>query len=364
MAEDGRLAWIAGRSALASATEPSLSDLLDPVALEERLREARARRTEALARRPDGAAPHDPPPAPVSQPAAEAPATPRRAAAAVPILIFLAGLGLGGAVVAVLALRALPARVASTTDFTPAAAVAPVAPADTPAIAPVVAAAPPASAAAPPDAAPAIAAPQPSAPAETLALRDPAGLAAPASEAAPPPASALPRLDAALPPAPPAATPAAQPALPARVYIHFPPSAAETAAAARDTLRAAGVAEVEIVPVRYAIARSNIRYYHDGDREPAAALAPLLAAALDGAAPEARDFTDYATPAAPGNVEIWLAGNPAGSAARAATTRRTAPATPTTAPDTPFQMPGVIAPPPTQAEQVERILIERLRQGR
>ena len=29
-----------------------------------------------------------------------------------------------------------------------------------------------------------------------------------------------------------------------------------------------------------------------------------------------------------------------------------------------LQIPGVIAPPPTQAERVERILIDRLRQGR
>ena len=121
------------------------------------------------------------------------------------------------------------------------------------------------------------------------------------------------------------------------------------------------------MPVRYAIGRSNIRYYHDADRDPAAALAPLVAPALGGNAPEARDFTDYATPAAPGNVEIWLAGTPTGGARAAAvpSPRRTAPSTPRSAPDdTPFQMPGVIAPAPTRAEQVERILIERLRQGR
>ena len=93
----------------------------------------------------------------------------------------------------------------------------------------------------------------------------------------------------------------------------------------------------------------------------------LVAPALGGNAPEARDFTDYATPAAPGNVEIWLAGTPTGGARAAAvpSPRRTAPSTPRSAPDdTPFQMPGVIAPAPTRAEQVERILIERFRQGR
>ncbi len=109
--------------------------------------------------------------------------------------------------------------------------------------------------------------------------------------------------------------------------------------------------------MRFAIGRSNIRYYHDGDRQSATALAAAIAPVLDGEAPEARDFTDYATPAGPGKVELWLAGNPDAPAAAA----RTAPATPRPTASS-FQMPAVIAPPETQAEAVERILIERLRQ--
>ncbi|HET9068982.1 MAG TPA: hypothetical protein VFN28_10080, partial [Amaricoccus sp.] len=137
MAEDGRLARVAGRSA--SAAEPTLSELLDPIALEERLRAARARRAEALARRPaaDAAAPLPPEPAEVLPAAAPVPepepvpapvpaailgaasavlvapprplpprAAPARGLPAVPILVFLAGLGLGGAAVAVFALQA------------------------------------------------------------------------------------------------------------------------------------------------------------------------------------------------------------------------------------------------------------------
>jgi hypothetical protein len=156
--------------------------------------------------------------------------------------------------------------------------------------------------------------------------------------------------------------------LPSQVSIHYPRSASEAAAAAADALRAAAVPEVEIVPIPYAIGRSNIRYYHDGDRAPAAALAPLLAAPLGGPAPEVRDFTGYATPAALGNVEIWLAGDPGVSASPAPAhnapnaPQRLRAATPAAKPA--FQMPGVIAPAPTRAEQVERILVERLRQRR
>ena len=373
MAEDGRLARIAGRSASVSATEPSLSDLLDPIALEERLREARARRAEALARRPDGAAPHDfRRPRRCSQPAAEAPATPRRDGrrrGADPDLPRRArprrrrGRGprpAGAPRPGGLHHRLHPRRRRRARRHARSRA-APSRPSSPPPRPP-----PPRrrgrDAAARHRRAAAV-----RRPAETLALRDPGGLAAPASEAAPPPASALPRAGR-RPPA--AATrrdaPRRAAALPARVYIHFPPSAAETAAAARDALRAAGVAEVEIVPVRYAIGRSNIRYYHDGDREPAAALAraPRAGARRRGA-PEARDFTDYATPAAPGNGRDLAGRRPrAGSAARAAAPPAHArPPAPAHRPPTPrFQMPGVIAPPPTQAEQVERILIERLRQ--
>ena len=61
MAKDGQLARIASQPASA---EPSLADLLDPIALEERLRGARARRAEALARRPDA----DHPAAPAAVP--------------------------------------------------------------------------------------------------------------------------------------------------------------------------------------------------------------------------------------------------------------------------------------------------------
>lgn len=387
MAEDGRLARIASQSG--SAPEQSLADLLDPIALEERLKEARARRAEALARRdapapetsvdlapvsstpepapfvpsvlrappravpplaaapasalPPAAAPRflaeraNPAPAPAQTPA------PRRLVS--PLLVFLAGLGIGGAVVSVLALQALSGRdvPAAETAFAPAAAIAPVAaPAADPE--PVATLPPPAAAPVSP-AAPATPAPDADGP---LASAEPE----PVAPAAGPPPPDL--------PAPPAteAVPPTPAALPARVFIHFPPSAAANANEAAAALRAAGVGTVEIVPVRYAIGRSNIRFYHDSDRAPAAALAPLVALTLEGPAPEARDFTDYATPTAPGSVEVWLAGTAGSGGTRATATRRTA-STPRT-PAAPFQIPGVIAPVPTQEQQVERILIERL----
>ena len=355
MAEDGQLARIASRPVSAA---PDLADLIDPIALEKRLQEARARRAEALAHRSEGGpaatapAPHrsprhDPPPAFLKQPGAEPP-PPRRVNAAVPVLIFLAGLGLGGAVVALLALQALPARLAPQ----PAAAIVP---AD--AIPPALATSPAAPATA--SAAPGHEIPPPTEAA--LTLPDPASLSEPASEAAPPETPPPPIIEAALPTPPATETPPAEPAtaptttLPPRIIIHYPSSAAEIAAEARAELEAAGAARVETIPVRFAIGRSNIRYYHDGDRQSATALAAAIAPVLDGEAPEARDFTDYATPAGPGKVELWLAGNPAAAAAR------TAPATPRPTASS-FQMPAVIAPPETQAEAVERILIERLRQ--
>ena len=166
MAEDGQLARFSARP---GPTDPSLVELLDPHALEERLKDARSRRAEALARR--NAAETDPhtqqsvgppprlvvAPAPAAAPeptAAVVPALPAAEAAswrlqtgAYLALIFVAGLGLGGAPGAVLALRSLPDRIAAVPE--------PAAPITAPAVTAPVATAP---AVTPPPAAPAPAA--------------------------------------------------------------------------------------------------------------------------------------------------------------------------------------------------------------
>ena len=71
MAEDGQLA----RFSAQASGEPTLADLLDPVALEARLREARVRRAEALARRnaPEAAMPAVPTEVPAPAPPLRSP---------------------------------------------------------------------------------------------------------------------------------------------------------------------------------------------------------------------------------------------------------------------------------------------------
>ena len=412
MAEDGQLARSAGRSA---AAEPTLAELLDPFALEERLKAARARRAEALARRGVvGETPSavdeparrgvvdetarrgvvdetarrgavDEPPAPLrlTLPAADLRpprpvATARRGTGFRAAGLFLAGLGLGAAAVALVVVPALR-------DPAPA-------PGDPPAVQ-----ASPASLA---DATGTLGN-APTAPPFGGSIKSPrpVGLLQPAAEADPPRGGALTgSLLAALPgptsvetvpgPAPApveAAAPDPEPApepqsaaeatavpalpLPARVFIHYPASAQAAATAAQQALRDAGVAGVEVVPVRIAIGRSNVRFYHDADGPGAATVADLLAAGLPPEdAPQARDFTDYATPPAPGKVEVWLAGAPA---AGASAPRRSAPAAPRAAPAPPrpapvaetTAVPPDILPGPTppadQAEAVERILVQR-----
>ena len=120
MAKEGQLIRL-GADAPEPGDEAGLAALLDPVALEERLKEARARRTEALAQR--RSAETDPPqPASVrSIVAAPAPTpviAPPRAAAAparrVPLLglIFAAGLLFGGILVGFVTQPELRSRVA------------------------------------------------------------------------------------------------------------------------------------------------------------------------------------------------------------------------------------------------------------
>lgn len=435
--------------------EPAIADLLDPLALEERLREARARRAAALAGRkapaapparpdfaeaasaflhPRDADPVDAPAAPprietfrtgpAAAPVVEEPSTPPLVAIAAPEpveaapaapttdrglvrvpvwAIFATGLLLGAAVVALVVLAPTPRPTA-----TPTASPAPVETA---------AAVPPATAT--PETAPSVTAPPETATPETATPEAPepaadavpplpdillpllpptatavpvpaADLPAPAEEPAPVPADALEtaRIEPAVPrviaprprpPVAPAAAPAEAPvtgALPARVTIHYPPSAEAEAERARAALAEAGVAEVRLLPIRLDIARSNVRFYHAADSAAANTVVGLLG--TGGEAPLARDFTDYRTPAAPGALEVWLAGTaPAGRAAAprrdpdtvATTTLEPAPTTAATtpAPAAPVVLPApaapipapAAAPAPNQAEAVARIIVER-----
>ena len=244
-----------------------------------------------------------------------------------------------------LALLIAPEIVSEIAPATPEAPAAP-APAVSPEVAPELAPEPPEVA----TEAPAAPAPAP--------LPEPAGgipapdATPPALAAAPPEPPAAPAADGA-PPTPVADLPA-PPALPARVIIHFPASAEAEALAARAALVGLGVAEVETVPVRFAIGASNVRYYHAEDRDGAGRVAEAIAGSLAGGEPATRDFTDFRPPPLAGRVEIWIAGAPRAVAPRAA--RPAAPPAPP--PPTPTVVPPA-ALPADQAEAVARIIVER-----
>ena len=411
MAEDGQLARSAGRSA---AAEPTLAELLDPFALEQRLKEARARRAEALARRGTADEPprrgavavddppprrgrrDEPPPRPVAVdepplrltlPAADVrpprpAATARHGTGFRAAGLFLAGLGLGAAAVALVVVPALreptaapddpPAVQASPASLADATGTLGGAPSAPPFAGSVQSPRPvgllqPAAEAEPPRAgAPTLFAALPGPSVETAPVPAPAPV-----ETAPEPAPVEAAAPEPEPASPSAAEATAVPALPlpSQVFIHYPASAQAAATTAQQALRDAGVAGVEIVPVRFAIGRSNVRFYHDADGPGAATVATLLAPGLPPEdAPQARDFTDYATPPAPGKVEVWLAGAPA---AGASAPRRSAPAAPRAAPAPAPATPAPVAtaipldilpgptPPADQAEAVERILVQR-----
>lgn len=458
MAEDGQL------ERFAAEAEPSLEELTDPIALEARLSEARARRAKVLAQRaaeralgsgttdtsgatrsPPGRelppgdeapqwqtfrrSPPPPPPLPepdgpgfsepvrqsldrASVPNAHVPAMPPgeaaaredrsalsngmpatdrpgRAAArrrgAPAALLFVAGLGLGAAGVAVF-LQQGP----STPMQQPPA---PIAEVDTPA---TVAALPPAANDVADEPGPATT----SSP-MIASVGFPAGLAVPDSERAPPrmsaPGPAISDLIAAagadagsgaaeaattsavseeaLAPAGAAqdeiesaaldaeAPPATGSALPERVSILYPDSAEPLAVAAREALEAAGVPVVETLPVSYVIGRSNVRFYHAADQAGAEGASTLLATELNGE-PETRDFTDYPTPTASGRIELWLAGQPNGSTTPSRPAAPVAPP-PTTVAQAPQPEPDPYTPlrAVDQVREVQRILIERLGGG-
>ncbi|TCP41821.1 hypothetical protein [Rhodovulum marinum] len=160
-------------------------------------------------------------------------------------------------------------------------------------------------------------------PAPALAAPDAAGrlrlaLALPAAPAPgagiapdPQPAAAPP------PPAPPGAG--------AFVALYVPDTVPdETVQQIATTLSGAGYRMAAPARVRFAIGRTNIRYYHHRDAPAARALARALGAV-------ARDFTDARRRPAPGRVELWVAGDGQGTVRAARSAAR--PGTPPTAAD-------------------------------
>ena len=90
----------------------------------------------------------------------------------------------------------------------------------------------------------------------------------------------------------------------ARVVIHYPERGGfERAEEIVRLLRALGTAEVETRPVRYAVERQSIRYFHAADREASA----QISLALGGGGGETpSDFTFFRPSPRRGTIEIWL----------------------------------------------------------
>ena len=95
-----------------------------------------------------------------------------------------------------------------------------------------------------------------------------------------------------------------------QVYLNVPVTVSEEiAAAALETLRAAGLGEVFLASVSIPISRTNVRYYFDADAAHAGRIAGLLEPALGEGGVEARDFTGYDPNPEPGTIEVWFAGD-------------------------------------------------------
>lgn len=318
---------------------PHAGVVLDPIALEDRLRVAREQRAEALARRqvsvrprPLAPAPRQPLRAPVTElvdtappslsvrrpravaPAAEAPAQEKSAS---PLVLLLA-LGLSAPFVLSHFSREAPPiereKVASAPPAVSAPAVAEIAAAPDPAPAQAIAIAAPAADPAP--AKPMIVSPIPA---------DPPRIVESAAEPAPPapPAQAEPQMSAA---------PRAE-----RILVNAPSSVPTDAVdATLAALKGTGFSDVSLQPTRLTIRTSSVRYYHDADADAAFDVAALIGPGLPGGAIEARDFSDAASRGAPGHIEVWIAGAPGAAPA----------ATP--------------APPPSEAQGVDPDQIRRL----
>ena len=344
---------------------PTPTDLLDPIALERRLSEARARRAAALAGK-ERAGPRAPVPgsaeAPARAPAEAASALPQPDTAQRPSRriarlfgLFLAGLFLGGGAAFVLAPAPMRNRIVDLAAFqrVPGLLASRIAPAPVPGVDASAPSSPHMPVGPPPVTELALRprVPEPTAPAQ---LHAPAPEIAPASAAAPdgvwaatsvadlqppastPPAAAVAPLGGApviadvthsigsvaiglVVPGPepdvseiaavmtvPALVPISLP--PVRVLLHVSPTARNGAENAIAALEAAGAAEVVAVPVSFEVSRTDVRFFHGTDRAAADEVASVLARRTDGALPQARDFTHFSPRPVSGDLEVWLAG--------------------------------------------------------
>ncbi|TBN42778.1 hypothetical protein EYE42_05000 [Paracoccus subflavus] len=89
----------------------------------------------------------------------------------------------------------------------------------------------------------------------------------------------------------------------ARVVIHYPERGgrARSEALVR-LLRALDTGEVETRPVRHAVERQSIRYFHAADRE----MAGIVGEAVGGGRATVSDFTFYRPLPRKGTIEVWL----------------------------------------------------------
>ena len=90
------------------------------------------------------------------------------------------------------------------------------------------------------------------------------------------------------------------------VVLHFPNRVSPDDARALATNAAdAGFAIEKLIPAAFTISRTNIRYFHAEDRDPAETLADVIGGEL-------RDFTNFRPSPAVGVIEIWMAGSGVG----------------------------------------------------
>jgi hypothetical protein len=147
---------------------------------------------------------------------------------------------------------------------------------------------------------------------------------------------------------------AQQVASPRRILVHAPsgltPGEAEGAIAAVD---AAGFVAATRVPVQLTIGSTNVRYYHPEDAAAAEAIAASIAEQT-GSPALARDFTEFRPQPLAGTIEVWLAGQPGGSAPVAQAPRQPAPTPPAAQRTAPPQAAAQNRQPPRQASQQRR----------
>ena len=91
-----------------------------------------------------------------------------------------------------------------------------------------------------------------------------------------------------------------------RIVVHYNANSEKAARQVAYLLDRAGFGESELRRMNLSVSSTNVRFFHEQNRDAAAAVAEIIRGA--GGQSQLEDFTDYTPSPSVGTIEVWLRG--------------------------------------------------------